>query len=138
LIFLWKKIILFIIAIFINNIQTRIVIIVLILWVSIQFHDRTKPFLTENLNYTEKNACVSTFLIFLVKSFNFTMEENLYSEFVCMFLVLALQIQFLYICLLNSFMIKMYSYVTKRQKKKKKVNGLIGKLSKSKNFLLNK
>ena len=122
--------ILFAIAIFIDNVETRVAIIIVILCASLQIHNEEKPFLTENLNSTENNACISTFLIFIVKFFNFSMQGNLVSEYVCMALVVILEIQFLYKSFLNSMMIKIYSYIVKRQKKQKKVPSLIGRLSK--------
>ena len=122
--------ILFAIAIFIDNVETRVAIIIVILCGSLQIHNEEKPFLTENLNSTENNACISTFLIFIVKFFNFSMQGNLVSEYVCMALVVILEIQFLYKSFLNSMMIKIYSYIVKRQKKQKKVPSLIGRLSK--------
>ena len=121
----------FAIAIFIDNIQSRVAIITLILCTSIQIHNDEKPFLTENLNSTEKNATISTFLIFMVKFFNFSMQGNFISEYVCMTLVFILELQFLYISFLNSLMIKIYSYIVKRQKKKKQISNLICRLSKS-------
>ena len=134
LVALWEKIILFAIAIFIDNIPTRISLFLLILFFSVQFQSASKPYLTENLNFTKKNACVSTFLIFIVKSFNFTMDGNAISEIVCMIIVMILEIQFLYICLLNTCLIKIHSYVMARQKKKKTINEFVRRLSKSKNL----
>ena len=123
--------ILFVFAIFIENTETKIIVFIFILCLSIQLQNDAKPFLTENLNYTERNACFSTFLIFLIKAFNYTMQGNIISEYACMILVLGLEVQFLYISLLNSFMIRIYSYVMSRQQKKKKISTLLSKLSKS-------
>ena len=133
LVFLWKKIILFTIVIFIDNIETRIITIIFILYVSIQIQNDSKPFLTERLNYTEKNACVSTFFIFLIKAFNFSLNGNIISEYICMILVMAIEIKFLYISLFKSFSIKIFSFVlniqSKRMTSSHKINSLMNKLS---------
>ena len=124
--------ILIIISIFIEDTYTKSSIFILILFASIQFQEINQPYLTGNLNLTELNGCLSIFLIFIVRIFNFTLEDNVYSKYICFAMGLLLEVQFLYLCFLNSVLIKIYAFVTKRQKKKKQTNMFMSKLSKSK------